>query len=321
MMSNDPDLSSALPEAAPADTSATAVDSVALPGFFPPALVVAQLSAIRDKQPVAALASANQHREALTSVFLNAIEQGLSDPGGDFARNGMLFNYAAYFLAKWREPQAGPLFLRWFSLPGEDALELGGDTVTHHGSRFLASVCRGAIQPLKDLVANPQANPHCRGQALRALGVLAAWDEYPRESLEDDLLHWAREGLERQASPVWNDLAFVGVELELRRVLPELRRACSDGLISSSFLTAADLDQVEKAPEGSLIERFRQHHPPIVDVVQETRWWAGFQQGAASPPAAAGSASSQPYVAPPKVGRNDPCPCGSGKKYKVCCGR
>ena len=22
-----------------------------------------------------------------------------------------------------------------------------------------------------------------------------------------------------------------------------------------------------------------------------------------------------------KVGRNDPCPCGSGKKYKQCCGR
>ena len=21
----------------------------------------------------------------------------------------------------------------------------------------------------------------------------------------------------------------------------------------------------------------------------------------------------------PKVGRNDPCPCGSGKKYKHCC--
>ena len=22
-----------------------------------------------------------------------------------------------------------------------------------------------------------------------------------------------------------------------------------------------------------------------------------------------------------KVGRNEPCPCGSGKKYKKCCGR
>ena len=26
------------------------------------------------------------------------------------------------------------------------------------------------------------------------------------------------------------------------------------------------------------------------------------------------------YVAAPTVGRNDPCPCGSGKKYKKCCG-
>ncbi len=24
--------------------------------------------------------------------------------------------------------------------------------------------------------------------------------------------------------------------------------------------------------------------------------------------------------AAPKVGRNDPCPCGSGKKFKKCCG-
>jgi uncharacterized protein YchJ len=31
---------------------------------------------------------------------------------------------------------------------------------------------------------------------------------------------------------------------------------------------------------------------------------------------------SQPYVrASPKVGRNDPCPCQSGKKFKKCCGQ
>ena len=23
----------------------------------------------------------------------------------------------------------------------------------------------------------------------------------------------------------------------------------------------------------------------------------------------------------PKVGRNDPCPCGSGRKFKKCCGK
>ena len=32
-------------------------------------------------------------------------------------------------------------------------------------------------------------------------------------------------------------------------------------------------------------------------------------------------AKAKPVRVGPKVGRNDPCPCGSGKKYKQCCGR
>jgi preprotein translocase subunit SecA len=43
---------------------------------------------------------------------------------------------------------------------------------------------------------------------------------------------------------------------------------------------------------------------------------------------AAGSAETSPQGSPkipvrvgPKVGRNDPCPCNSGKKYKKCCGQ
>jgi preprotein translocase subunit SecA len=32
------------------------------------------------------------------------------------------------------------------------------------------------------------------------------------------------------------------------------------------------------------------------------------------------STEKQPVVKGPKVGRNDPCPCGSGKKYKKCHG-
>ena len=29
----------------------------------------------------------------------------------------------------------------------------------------------------------------------------------------------------------------------------------------------------------------------------------------------------KPQIAEKKVGRNDPCPCGSGIKYKKCCGK
>jgi preprotein translocase subunit SecA len=37
--------------------------------------------------------------------------------------------------------------------------------------------------------------------------------------------------------------------------------------------------------------------------------------------AAAAMEKAKPVRTGPKVGRNDPCPCGSGKKYKHCHGK
>lgn len=54
----------------------------------------------------------------------------------------------------------------------------------------------------------------------------------------------------------------------------------------------------------------------------------GTKQDSAAPPfippadmAHGETAKPQPYTAGVKVGRNEPCPCGSGKKYKKCCGK
>ncbi len=35
----------------------------------------------------------------------------------------------------------------------------------------------------------------------------------------------------------------------------------------------------------------------------------------------AGGATPAPVSKEKAIGRNDPCPCGSGKKYKNCCGK
>src|SRR5258706_38163 len=109
-----------------APPGAAATNSIVLSNFLPPARIVAQLSEVRATQPIAALAGVNQHQQELADVFLQAVQRGVEDPNGSFAKEGMLFNYATYFLAKWRDRRAYPLFLRWFSLAGDDALELGG---------------------------------------------------------------------------------------------------------------------------------------------------------------------------------------------------
>ncbi|MGN6642071.1 MAG: SEC-C metal-binding domain-containing protein [Verrucomicrobiota bacterium] len=43
--------------------------------------------------------------------------------------------------------------------------------------------------------------------------------------------------------------------------------------------------------------------------------------GSATADDTAPDAPPSPFIPSPKVGRNEQCPCGSGKKFKRCCGR
>jgi Protein of unknown function (DUF1186)/SEC-C motif len=279
-----------------------------------PTDVLATLSRTRSDQPLAALESADAHREALVGPLVSAIERGLVDPAAATPEEATLFCYALYQLAKWRETKAYPLVIRWLSLPGEGAFDIAGDVVTQDGSRILAAVCDGDLEPVKTLVLNRDVNEFCRGAALTALELLGAWGEVPLESIVTHFLWLAREGLEREASQVWNALANAAVDIEALPVFPDLRRAYDDGLIDEQSIQRSELDALEAAPRGHQLERTRERDAPIDDVAAATAWWGAFANGRAS------RTTMQPCKAPPKVGRNEPCPCGSGKKYKKCCG-
>jgi hypothetical protein len=66
---------------------------------------------------------------------------------------------------------------------------------------------------------------------------------------------------------------------------------------------------------------------PVRDVVAEVGWWHAYTDLGDDDPnnEAAGrdtAAAPEPVRTPLrviKIGRNDPCPCGSGSKYKKCC--
>ena len=177
--------------------------------------ILAELSTESEKQPLAALESADAHRTALGEPLLRAIERGLENPTELPEDEAMLFSYATYLLAKWRETRAFPLIIRWLSLPAEDAFAIGGDTVTQDGARILAATFDGDFEPVKSLILNRQANEYCRGQAVEAMALLAAWGEVPRETVESYFLWLAREGLERDSNRVWDNLASSAADIEL----------------------------------------------------------------------------------------------------------
>jgi hypothetical protein len=280
-----------------------------------------------------ALISADAHREALVGPLLEALEGGIADPRGASEQDASLFSHALYLLAKWREPRAYPYVIRWLSLPEEGPFDLAGDIVTQDGARILAGVCDGDLEPIKALILNRQAHEYGRSAGVSALALLAAWAEVPRAHIIDSLLWLAREGLEREPGAVWDALAFASADIEALEIFAELRRAYDDGLVNSQSIERSELDEVEAMPRGTMVRQTRQHHRPIDDVAVASAWWDRHQPDEDAddllPPDRddwddekdGDAETAEPYRAPAKVGRNEPCPCGSGKKYKKCCGR
>ena len=63
-------------------------------------------------------------------------------------------------------------------------------------------------------------------------------------------------------------------------------------------------------------------HETAIFIKEEGRWYYCGEQSRPIIAAPKASRPVKPYVRTEnKVGRNDPCPCGSGKKFKKCCGR
>ena len=81
-----------------------------------------------------------------------------------------------------------------------------------------------------------------------------------------------------------------------------------------SILNKAYIPVREQNPEQ--MQQARQQRAKVdVNKLQASRMQAAAQAGQAE------KSKPAPIVADKKVGRNDPCPCGSGKKYKNCHGR
>lgn len=58
----------------------------------------------------------------------------------------------------------------------------------------------------------------------------------------------------------------------------------------------------------------------IAELVFSIKHWTSTEPKPAPFPSMSAANVPMPPRTMPKVGRNDPCPCGSGKKYKKCCG-
>jgi preprotein translocase subunit SecA len=101
---------------------------------------------------------------------------------------------------------------------------------------------------------------------------------------------------------------------EAFKLFEQLMAAIKDEVLHNLFRRTSDI---------MAFEQFLANLPQFLSAPDES----SIGGGAAAPEPAPESAEAEPETTlpirreTPKVGRNEPCPCGSGKKYKDCCGK
>jgi hypothetical protein len=260
--------------------------------------------------PRGPLREAMAHREEVAPAMLQILReatddvQRLLDEGDDMAHV-----YAMYLLSYWRETAAYPLLVEFFSTPGEIALDVTGDLVTEDLGRMLASVCGGDLAPMKRLAENEEANEFVRDAALSGMLTLVACGLAPREEIVAYFGSLFRT-TPRQPDVFWDHLVANATDLYPEELMAEIDRAYEEGLLEEDVIDQEFVGKYLALGKDDVLAKLRadHHHTLMEDPIREL----GRGYNVASPE------DEQGRVV--KVGRNDRCPCGSGRKYKQCCG-
>ena len=243
--------------------------------------IITELEDYTGKFPRQALERAIEEREAITPVLLETLEEwknnleALIDMPDYF-----LHIYAMYLLAQFREPKAYPLIIEFFSAPGEITLDVTGDLVTEDLARILANVSNGNIEPVKQLIENPQINEYVRSAALRSLVVLVAQEVIPRELVIEYFEELFTTLLDQEPSFIWTNLVTNSARLYPLELKQYIDQAFESDLIELFFIRQEDVDYYLKLGQDATLEELRQdrHYSLIEDTISEMEWWACFKE-------------------------------------------
>jgi hypothetical protein len=288
--------------------------------------ILEELRENRGYFPQEAVEAAVERREEIVPELLRILDEAIERPEALLADPGAMSHfYALYLLAQFREPAAFPRVVRFFGLRDEVATDVMDDMLLEDLPRLLASLSAGNVQPLLELIENPEASEWVRGAGVEALEELVFSEQLSREEAVAHLGELLRGRLDRNPSNVWCSLVSVAADLHATELAPLLRRAYDEELVDLDFASLEEIEEDLREPREAVLERARSKCRGLIeDTVEEMSEWDAFEELA-------------PFTCPddldwlvpslqpvrregPKVGRNDPCPCGSGKKFKRCCG-
>ncbi len=197
-----------------------------------------------------------------------------------------------------------------------DQLDSADELVVETLPAYFANVGEPALKPLIEVLSDTEEQDDTRATAADCLAEIAV--RHPDK--QDSVISVLQAQLIRAEDEPSLNTQLVSALLDLGSVdsIPIIFNAFRSGLIDPELLSIDEVEAHLKIIANPPIDRLAiyekfgydpdemdsMHSPDAMDDIEESD----------------SSIAGVPYIGEVKAGRNDPCPCGSGKKYKKCCG-
>jgi len=284
--------------------------------------VIEQLG-VPGRLPVEAIRAAQADRETMVPIFLRTIDDFL-DMQGPVDPNALFFIF--HLLGEWREKSAYSSLAVFLRLPGDVLDTILGDCVTETSHRVMAAVFDGDPDPLYEIIRDSDADEYIRAKMCQAIAMLTLRGDLPRDATAAFLRDCYAQLEPQEDCYVWSGWVDAVAWLGLTELKPLVQQAFLRGSIDPGWLTfrnfEEDLQYTVEHPDAEPLHA--DGNPTLFgETVAEMSGWAGFKPKTPSKDKSEWglrTSDGMPHREPlRKVGRNDPCPCGSGKKFKKCC--
>jgi hypothetical protein len=226
--------------------------------------------------------------------------------------------YAAILLGQLGAREAFYPFLEILKLPNDLALDLYDEYLVTTAGRILADTYPGEIimdgnspsfpdlDALFELIDDISLDECIRATGIQAITSLVLQKRISGEMIEYYYHDLLRGDLDDETGYIYTILIDSCMVLNFRNLYDDIEEVFAQKKVDPFHMS---LDDVEA--------QFRNYDPmyandylPITNIHEEFTWWNGQFQP-----------DNTRNIGELKVGRNEPCPCGSGKKYKKCCGK
>jgi len=279
--------------------------------------------------PKEAMAAATAQRDVMAPIFVDLLDRVSQQRSGDMSdADLMALIPVVYQLGQWRETRAYRPLLRLMRRSTRTLDATLGDAVTESAFRMIAGTFDGDLDPLFEAIMDLGADDFARSAMMSALVLLAELHPTRRPVIESFIRNFITVQPKAPADLLigWTEAV---ADLGLEDMTDAVRAVFDKGQIPKDYCSFSDVlaDLEATRAAGGIPANRRYRLGLIEDAVGElSRWYcytdAYFEKQKAR------KENPDPRVIPmanflrdlsPSVGRNDPCPCGSGKKFKKCC--